>query len=463
MASLVKLVRVTETPMCATCQHGKQVRRTPGVKRVPTDKAGGIQQDKLEPGDEVAVDQFEVKKRGRRSNTTGKEKDTEKFSGGTIFADVATGFTKAHFQVSLGAEETIQGKIAFERECHSFGASVKRCRTDNGTFTSRDFMDEIQKQDQHITVSGVGAHHQNGIAERSIRTVVTKARTMLLHAMLRWPDETTADLWPLAMKHASDLNNITPKINDGLSPEEKFARSVHGTDRLQNLPVWGCPVCVLQPTLQDGKKLPKWKPRSRRGQFVGWSPLHASNVAWVRDLRTGHTSPQFHVVFDNWFETIAQDDEDETVPEWDVVVTSSRFMANVDPEDLEGYELDDEWSSKEELTARRLENETEETTLDKDQGKFPEEEETVTASDADNTEPSHPMCKSQVERNHKFPKLLKLGELKPGESSHQEHRLHDVNEEDRDLASPMSKRSLYRILKGRVHLEKYQSPLCAIE
>ena len=103
----------------------------------------------------------------------------------------------------------------------------------------------------------------------------------------------------------------------------------------------------------DGKKLSKWKPRSRRAQFVGWSPSHASSVAWVRNLQTGRASPQFHVTFDNWFETVELDNEEETPPQWDVIVTSSTFMANLDPEDLDGYELDDEWLSKEELLERR--------------------------------------------------------------------------------------------------------------
>ena len=91
-----------------------------------------------------------------------------------------------------------------------------------------------------------------------------------------------------------------------------------------NIPVWGCPAHALQPTLQDGKKLSKWKPRSRRAQFVGWSPLHASSVAWVRNLQTGRVSPQFHVIFDNWFETVELDNEEET-PLWSHHRQSNRF------------------------------------------------------------------------------------------------------------------------------------------
>ena len=50
--------------------------------------------------------------------------------------------------------------------------------------------------------------------------------------------------------------------------------------------------------------IPKWEPRARMGVYVGWSPSHASNVALVLNPRTGHVSPQFHVVFDYDFTTV---------------------------------------------------------------------------------------------------------------------------------------------------------------
>ena len=68
--------------------------------------------------------------------------------------------------------------------------------------------------------------------------------------------------------------------------------------------VWGCPVFVLDAKLQDGKKLPKWNRRARMGQFLGFSRQHSSLVAMVRNLHTGHISPQYHVVFDDQYETV---------------------------------------------------------------------------------------------------------------------------------------------------------------
>ena len=111
-----KITKYSDTPKCGTCQYGKQVRRPTGTTREQPrpDRARGITADKLEPGYEIACDQFEVRKRGRKFKTKGKEPLTEKYSGGTIFVDVATGFTRCYFQVSLGAEETLIAKNLFK-------------------------------------------------------------------------------------------------------------------------------------------------------------------------------------------------------------------------------------------------------------------------------------------------------------------------------------------------------------
>ena len=53
-------------------------------------------------------------------------------------------------------------------------------------------MKELLKKQKKITFSGAGASHQNGAAERTIKTVVTMARTMLMHAVLRCPEDTSS-------------------------------------------------------------------------------------------------------------------------------------------------------------------------------------------------------------------------------------------------------------------------------
>ena len=52
------------------------------------------------------------------------------------------------------------------------------------------------------------------------------------------------------------------------------------------------------------------------GLYLGPSPAHNKNVALVMDIDTGLVSPQFHVMFDNDFQTI--DDKDKITPLWKV-------------------------------------------------------------------------------------------------------------------------------------------------
>ena len=59
-----KIAKMADTPLCATCQYGKQTRKPAGHTRTVErpESIGGIKHDKLEPGNERAADQFEVKK-----------------------------------------------------------------------------------------------------------------------------------------------------------------------------------------------------------------------------------------------------------------------------------------------------------------------------------------------------------------------------------------------------------------
>ncbi len=61
---------------------------------------------------------------------------------------------------------------------------------------------------------------------------------------------------------------------------------------------------VLEKAVADGRKLPRWKPRSVCCINMGLSKKHASTVPLVLNPETGHITPQY-LVFDNWFATVA--------------------------------------------------------------------------------------------------------------------------------------------------------------
>ena len=122
---------------------------------------------------------------------------------------------------------------------------------------------------------------------------------------------------------------------------------------LRDVKVWGCPAYVLDQRIQDGHKIPKWEPKARRGQSVGASKLHASSVGVIRNLTTDNLSPQFHVVYDNYFETVHATKEKEP-NQWSDLIVSQREQAPINQDDLENVpELNDEWLTDEEMQEQR--------------------------------------------------------------------------------------------------------------
>jgi hypothetical protein len=163
---------------------------------------------------------------------------------------------------------------------------------------------------QQQTFSGVGAKHQNGCAEWSIQTIMM-ACTIMIHVSLHW-DEQGSDamaLWPFAVCHTVWLYTHLPNGVTGLSPMEILTGTCSDHWDLLRAHMWGCPVYVFDPKLQDGKKILKWSCWARQGQFLGFSDEHSLLVATVHHLTTGFVSPQFHVVFDDPFNTVYGDGE----------------------------------------------------------------------------------------------------------------------------------------------------------
>lgn len=132
---------------------------------------------------------------------------------------------------------------------------------------------------------------------------------MLIHAKKRWLTAINAYLWPFAMCMANDLINETPRLvvkrpkHQGVTLLELFTV----TKVAPNVKHWntfGCPVYVLDNSLQAGKKIEKWQVRTRVGIYLGHSPQHACTVTLVLNKDTGLVSPQFHVKFDPSFQTM---------------------------------------------------------------------------------------------------------------------------------------------------------------
>jgi transposase InsO family protein len=190
-----------------------------------------------------------------------------RYKHAAVYVDQATGHGFVWLQKSISSEETLKGKIAFERYCNSYGVSVMHYHADNGIFSANAWRSSCNELGQGLSFAGVNAHHQNGVAERRIRDLQEMARTMLIHAHRRWPSAITANLWPYAIRMANDAINATPNLKDkeGRTPLEVFAN----TQVASNPKHWhhfGCPVYVLDDALQSSAQIfHKWKERSRVG------------------------------------------------------------------------------------------------------------------------------------------------------------------------------------------------------
>jgi hypothetical protein len=199
----------------------------------------------------------------------------------------------------------LHGKKLLEQEAESVGVSIKSYHSDNGVFCAKAFKDHCQSLKQSITFSGVGAHHQNGVAERCIGTISRMARANLIPLMIHWPARCNLNLCALAMDYAIWIYNRTPRESlGGMTPDEAWSSTRSDHEDLKRAHVFGCLVYALDPDLQDGKSIPKWNSRSRQGMFAGFSSEHSSLVPLVLNLETGYISPQYHIIFDDSFHTV---------------------------------------------------------------------------------------------------------------------------------------------------------------
>ena len=164
---------------------------------------------------------------------------------------------------------------------------MQHYHSDNGVFNSKLFKSDMELLGQKFTKSGVGAHHQNTVAERAIGYIMSRARRMLFHMAMMWPaGGGCMELLPFAVTYAVYLWNRIPAIKHGYSPMELFCGTSVNCKKLMRCRVFGCPSYVLNPILQDRKKIPKWQPRSRQGQFLGMSEDHASTIELIRNLQS---------------------------------------------------------------------------------------------------------------------------------------------------------------------------------
>jgi GAG-pre-integrase domain/Zinc knuckle len=256
---ITKSASKCEHPKCASCRFGKARKNPTGSTHTTLTNHASLKEGDLKPGQRVSMDHFSVTEKGRLFDSKGKTNSDLLYTGGCLFCDHATGYIFINFHVHQNVQETLEAKYRFEKHLFDYGLFVQSYHTDNGIFSAKLFINEIENHLQKIRFSGPGAHHQNGIAERSIGTIFSIARTMMIHAAIRWKDVIEPLLWPMSIEYAVWIYNRMPKPN-GLSPLEILSRIKSPRGTLSNSHVFGCPVYVLDPKLQGSSTLPKFTP-----------------------------------------------------------------------------------------------------------------------------------------------------------------------------------------------------------
>ena len=121
------------------------------------------------------MDHFTVTERGRLYTSMGKTTSDLMYAGGCIFVNHATGDVHVEHLLDFTTTETLQAKARYKKHMADMGVMVQAYQADNGVFAACDFVNNIESGLQNVKFSGVGAHHQNDIAEHAIQSILSKA------------------------------------------------------------------------------------------------------------------------------------------------------------------------------------------------------------------------------------------------------------------------------------------------
>jgi hypothetical protein len=157
-----KRLATCRIPKCQSCLYGRATKR-------PWRTKGRTNKHKIRtvtrPGQCVSVDQLESPVPGFVGQNKGHF-FRKRYKVATIFVDHFSRLSFVYLQESTKGEETLLAKRAFEAYAASFGVVIRNYHADNGRFAERLFLDHASLHNQSVSLCGVNAHFQNGIAEK---------------------------------------------------------------------------------------------------------------------------------------------------------------------------------------------------------------------------------------------------------------------------------------------------------
>ena len=254
------------TPVCAACLYGKATRKPWRTKPKLRDKHKLNRASK--PGDITSVNMLVSPVPGLIAQMSGLITNKH-YLYASVFVDNYSGFGYVHLQKTQTAEETLEGKRAYEQKAATYGVKILHYHADNGIFASKAWRESYAEARQGCTYSGVNAHFQSGIAERRIRETQEMSRTNLIHGNSRWPEAVNVHLWPYALRASSDSYNEAPTSRMKRSPVEIFSGAQVMPEPKFQQP-FGCPYYTLDSALQSASgSTSKWRERSCISVYLG--------------------------------------------------------------------------------------------------------------------------------------------------------------------------------------------------
>jgi transposase InsO family protein len=198
-----------------------------------------------------------------------------------IYIDDCTRYTEVYFLITKTAEEISAKFRHYQAWVENQGFRIKRFRSDNGSgeYSNSVFLGLLGEKGITFEPSPPYTQHKNGTAERMIRTLNTKARSMM------WDANVPIKFWPEAIRTACYLHRRSP--TSSLSGNRSPYEALYGTTpQIGHLRRFGCRVYKHIPPAQRSEK--KFGNRSSVCMMLGY--VHNTTKVWrLWDFKSGKT------------------------------------------------------------------------------------------------------------------------------------------------------------------------------
>ena len=138
-----------------------------------------------------------------------------RYVGSQLTIDHQSNFCHVAHLEDFTANETIEAKHKCDITASACGNAVRKHRSYNGRFSDKAILKDVNDLGQNIEFCGVRAHHQNGISERVMRTIIESAKKNILYSRRMWPEAMSQAFWSFALSHTTCIHNHLHHDSEG--------------------------------------------------------------------------------------------------------------------------------------------------------------------------------------------------------------------------------------------------------